>query len=1176
MSRKWTREQALAICDKRGTLLLSAAAGSGKTAVLVERAIRLMTRKRSPVLADRLLIATFSNEAAREMKQRIDARIAQLLQDDPDSVLLRRQQILLQKANISTVSSFCSKLVREHFQELELPSDFRIASDGELADLKNETMEAVLEEQYRSGNPEFPALIEFVCGRDDRRLAEIVFQIYEFIRSLPFEFRWLDTQLAAYGKEERVLESAWGAILQRYAGDVLRYARGLLIDAVALMQGEEKLCSCYESGFVAGAAQIDNLLLILNQGEWDPFYYAVRDFKMPKIGQARGYTGHPVKERAAAMRKMAEAQLKALAGKLASSEEEFCSDKAVLYPKIKVLFETVKLFHHRYSAAKLERGVTDFSDLEHFALRLLVEETPDGYRRTALAERMADDYDYLLIDEYQDTNKVQDFLFAALSRDGRNLFMVGDVKQSIYRFRQAMPEIFLKKRQDYACYDRRHYPAALMLRKNFRSRKEVTDTVNYLFSQLMSTELGEIDYNDEEALIPGAEFAAADAAAELHVVDLAGEKYPEDSTLYEARHIARQIERMLDEGYQVQGKDGLRPCRPSDFCILLRSQKGKTSVYADQLGQLGIRTWADTSGDFLAAREVSVILSLLRVIDNPLGDIPLLAVMLSPLFSFSADDLAEIRIKNPRASLYMAVVNTAREGDKKCREFLDKITEYRRFAAVLQVSRLIRYILDDTDYLDLLQVMREPAQKRANLRLFCSYADQYSQAGYLGVSGFLRFIDRLEEKGIDIKSASKASDGENAVRIMTIHGSKGLEFPICIVADCGKQFNKMDLYRNGLLNGQTGFAMKVREPEKLKEYTSIPFEAVKLENERLMLSEELRVLYVALTRAKEKLILTMTSKNLGQEVLRLIPILGDRQKLPSYAVRSADSFGQWLLMALLRNPDMIGLYRLAEEYMSCSLPCGSRIGLTIAQPIESELRPKLAEKSFGAMPDEELKQILEEQIRYRYPYEEETVLPSKLSVTQITTLKEERGRVRLSEPGFLQKDGLSGADRGTAVHTFLQFADFHNCTCDLPKELSRMGALRFLTPEQCAAIELVKLSRFFSSDICRKILTAERVYREYKFMYELPARELYDDMISEECILVQGIADCVIEEPDGLIIVDYKTDHVASSKALIGRYGSQLALYRRAIGTQFGKPVKSCVIYSIELGQEIEVSQDVL
>ena len=687
----------------------------------------------------------------------------------------------------------------------------------------------------------------------------------------------------------------------------------------------------------------------------------------------------------------------------------------------------------------------------------------------------------------------------------------------------------------------------------------------------MSPELGEIDYNEEEALIPGAVYEAADAAAELHVINLAGEKYPEDDTLYEARYIAKQIEQMLDEGYQVQGKEGMRPCRPSDFCILLRSQKGKTSVYADQLSQLGIRTWADTSGDFLSSREVSVILSLLRVIDNPLGDIPLLAVMLSPLFSFTADDLAEIRIKNPRVSLYMAVVNTARDGDRKCAEFLDKITEYRRFAAVLQVNRLIQYILDDTDYLDLLQVMREPAQKRANLRLFCSYAVQYSQAGYLGVSGFLRFIDRLEEKGIDMKSASKASDGENAVRIMTIHGSKGLEFPICIVADCGKQFNKTDLYRNGLLNGRTGFAMKIREPEKLKEYSNIPYEAVKLENERLMLSEELRVLYVALTRAKEKLILTMTSKNLRQEVLKLLPVLGEEQKLPPYAVRSADSFGQWILMALLRNSDMIGLYRLAEENMSFSLPCDSRISLTITQPIEEELRHRLAEKAFTALPDEALKKELEEQVRYQYPYEEETALPSKLSVTQITTLKEEHGRVRLAKPGFLEEGGLRGADRGTAVHTFLQFADFHACVRDLPGELARMEAQRFLTPEQCAAIETEKLMAFFRSGICQKILTAERVYREYKFMYELPARELYADILSEEHILVQGIADCVIEEPDGLIIVDYKTDRVSSLGELAKRYGSQLALYRRAISVQFGKPVKKCVIYSVELGQEIEV-----
>ncbi len=1169
MRRRWTREQALAICDKRGTLLLSAAAGSGKTAVLVERAVRLMTRKRQPVPADRLLIATFSNEAAKELRQRINTRISQLLQEKPDNALLRRQQILLQKADISTISSFCAKLTREHFQELELPSDFRIASDGELADLKHETIEGVLEEQYRSGNPDFPELIEFICGKDDRRLIEIVFQIYEFIRSLPFEFRWLDRHLEDYDNDAPVTETVWGEILSRYADDVLQYAKGLLERAVELMQTEQKLCEYYESGFVAAVALLEELQQILRTGEWDPFYYAVRDFRLPGIGAARGYTGHPLKEQVAAMRKLAEAKIKGLAERLSSSEAEFQADRAVLYPKLRVLFETVKLFHLRYSAAKRERGVTDFSDLEHFALGLLVEETPDGYRRTPLAEQMAADYDYLLIDEYQDTNEVQDFLFAALSNQGDNLFMVGDVKQSIYRFRQAMPEIFLQKRQDYADYNRKQYPATLVLGKNFRSRQTVTDAVNYIFSQLMSPALGEIDYNAEEALIPAASYIEAEAATELHVVDLAGEKYPEDATLYEARYVAKKIEQMLDEGYLVQDKDGMRPCRPSDFCILLRSQKGKTSVYADQLSLLGIGTWADTAGDFLASREVSVILSLLRVIDNPLGDIPLLAVMLSPLFSFTADDLAQIRIQNPRISLYMAVVNTAQAGDRKCQEFLDKITEYRQYAAVLQVNRLIQYILDDTDYLDLLQVMREPAQKRANLRLFCSYAVQYSQAGYLGVSGFLRFIDRLEEKGIDMKSAGRASDGEDAVRIMTIHASKGLEFPICIVADCGKQFHKQDLYQNGLLNGQLGFAMKIREPEKLKEYSNIPYEAVKLANERLLLSEELRVLYVAFTRAREKLILTMTASDLKQEIQKLIPMLGTEQKLPPYAVRSAHSFGEWILMGLLRNPDMIELYRIAGENMSDSLPCSSRIDLKITSPLEEELRPQSGTRIFTAQPSDALTEALREQITYRYPYEEETKLPSKLSVTQITTLKEEQSRVRLTTPAFVQEGGLSGADKGTAVHTFLQFADFRHCIIDLAGELVRMEKERFLTSEQCAAIEPEKLAAFFRSEIGQKILKAERVYREYKFMYELPAKELYDHILSEERILVQGIADCVIEEPDGLIIVDYKTDRVTSPDTLVKRYYSQLALYRTAIATQFGRPVKKCLLYSIALEREI-------
>lgn len=1171
MNKGWTREQALSICDRRGTLLLSAAAGSGKTAVLVERVVRMLSRKRNPVMADKLVIATFSREAAGELRQRIDKRISELLQQNPQDEHLQRQQILLQKANISTINSFCMKIVREHFQELDLSSNFRIADESELDTLQQNAVEEAIEEQYQSQNPAFHELVEFLSRRDDRAIGDIITKkIYPFLRSLPFEFRWLDQHLADYAQDSPILETEWGKILVSYAQDILDYAQKQMRDAVAAMVGEEKLYAAYEPGFSAVITQIEEWRKMLSAGDWDTFYFSVRDYAFPVV-RVYGYTGHPLKERVSAVREEVKKQIKSLSGVLSGTQMEFDLDRQALYPKIKALFDTVKLFHQHYSDAKREREIADFSDMEHFALKLLVEETAEGYQRTPLARRMAEEFDYLLIDEYQDTNEAQDTLFAALSKEGNNLFMVGDVKQSIYRFRQAMPEIFLKKRQEFAPYDRRHYPAAVILGKNFRSRKQVTDFVNDLFSQLMRPEIGEIDYNEEEMLFPGAVYQEYDAKPEFHIIDANGMELAEDKTVYEACHVADTIRRMLDEQYLVQDGKAMRPCRPRDFCILLRSPKGRTSVYAQQLDRLGIRSWADTSGDFLSTREISVLVSLLQVIDNPLQDVPLIAVMLSPMFSFTPDDLAEVRLRSSARSFYLAVTEAAEQGNDAALAFLKRLTEYRQYAAVLPVSRLIGYILDDTDYLDILQVMEDPAQRRANVRLLEKYAADYSAAGYLGVSGFLRFIDRLKERGGDLKSASKASDGENAVRIMSIHSSKGLEFPICIVADCGRKFNKTDLREESQLNARLGFAMKMREPERLKKYPDIPYEAVRIENERLMLSEEMRVLYVALTRAKEKLIVTMSVKNLETKLKKLAPLLGEEKKLPAYALRSAESFGEWILMALFRHPDMRELHRIADGGEQSMLPFASRVKLVLCGPEEES---ELSEPETGVFLAKEspvLLQRLESQIEYQYPYEDEMVLPSKLSVTQITTLREGEGAVRLSSPAFLREGKLTGAEAGTAVHTFLQFADFRNCRTDLAAELERMEQMRFITEQQRKAIAADKLKAFFRSDICGRILQAEQVYREYKFMYEIPAKELYEDTLSEEKILVQGIADCVIAEEDGLTIVDYKTDKVERPEVLQKRYASQLGLYRMAISEQFGKPIKRCVLYSVWLEQEIEI-----
>ncbi len=1168
MAREWTKEQQNAISGRGGTILVSAAAGSGKTAVLVERVIQKLTDRAHPVDADRLLIATFSNAAAGEMKERIDAALGELLAARPGDAWLHRQRMLLQKAHISTIHSFCLELVREHFDVLGLDAKFAIGDETQLSDLSSAAMEELLENAYQKAEPGFKALCEFLCVRNDKPLSQLVGEVYEFLRSHPFPEDWMEQSLLAFRAKD-LSQTDWGGLLWAYVEEALKQAGELTQKALDAMEGDEAMKAAYGPVFLDDLNGILKLQELCGKKDWDGLYNGVHSFSFSRMGQLRKYEDAEKKEWVSGLRKEVKKLLSDLASRqVCATEEAFCQDMQTLYPIVEALFQLVREYGAVLDQKKRDARIVDFSDLEHYALSLLAVRRGDTVEKTPLAKELSGQFEEILLDEYQDVNQIQDTIFTLLSREETNLFMVGDVKQSIYRFRQARPELFLRRQDRYTPYDREHFPAKVLLTKNFRSRPEVAKGVNFVFSQLMSREMGEVEYGEQEALFAAGKFIPLpQRETELHIVETGkeGEENPE------AAHVAELIASMLAKGYPVQEGETFRPCQCRDFCILLRTSK-KAEEYAKALSSLGLSAWSDTTTGYFDSREISVMLNLLRIIDNPLQDIPLLSVMLSPMYGFTPDEAAAIRTCSKNTSLYAAVLAKAKQGDARVQAFLHSLAEMRQWAAVLSAGQLIRKIYDSTDFMAVVGAMPSGEQKQANLRLLLEYASRYETIGNSGLSGFLRFVDRTAQNGEDFSSANTISEQADVVRIMTIHRSKGLEFPICIVADCAKAFNKEDLNASALKHPELGFSIKVRDPERLKAYTTLRHEAIRLQLEAETLSEEMRILYVAATRAKEKLVFVTSCPNLSTKLAVLSLRTGEGDKLPPFGVRKASSYGDWLLMAALRHPAGEKLRKLAGQEQRV-IPAESGL-VTILSPEKGETPEQAGALEFHCKASAEDLKELAEKIEYRYPYRETSGIAAKLAVTQIVHSSEKAG-ARLDErPAFSFGAKLSPAQRGTIIHQFIQFADYQAAREDLLTEMERMLTQGFLSEQETAVLPIGHLSAFFNSPLMSRILSADQIYREYRFFDEIPAGEVYPDLSPEaagERIFIQGIADCVIVEENKAVIIDYKTDRVATMEELAEKYEKQLIFYKSAVGKALGMPVKECVLYSVPLEQSLSL-----
>lgn len=1168
---KWTPEQQQAISARAGTLLVSAAAGSGKTSVLVQRVMERIAGEEDPCGVDELLVVTFTKAAAAEMKQRIAGRLDALLEESPYDARLQRQKILLDRARISTIHSFCSDLIRENFYRLNISPGFRVATEDEMVVLCGRAAQETVEEGYSNPGGGFTELVELLSSdKDDNRLLETVIRLYQFIRSTAFPEEWLRRMEAQYGEAQET-PSPWEEILLSYAKERLSHARGCIAASIRLAEQDGDVQAAYGPALAEDFSALEYCVRSAGEKDWDGLRKGLGLCAFGRLGTLKKGLGSGVREKIKDWREEAKELTRGLAGYFALSRREALEEVLSQKEAVSALTGLVVDFSRRLDALKAERNILDFSDLEQLALKLLVERDGAGVRKTELAKELSAQFREVMIDEFQDTNEAQEYIFQAVSKDGGNLFLVGDVKQSIYRFRQAMPEIFMEKRRQFPLFqpDAPRYPATVLLGKNFRSREGVTDAVNFIFRQIMSRRIGEIEYNEEEALTAAASYPPSDTPdVHLKILDMtqAGDV---ENDVAQAAEIASVISKMITEQAEIMENGAPRPATYRDFCILLRSAAKHAPVYVRELGKRGIPAWANSQGGFFGTAEVSAMLSLLRSVDNPLQDIPLLAAMMSPVYGFTPDEMAYIRLESRTGPLYLAVQARAERGNAHCELFLRDLSLFRRLAATMPVDRLLDAIFAQKHVLPVFRVMRDGALREGNLRLLLEYARTYEGAGYQGLNGFLRYIDRLQEQRSDLAPASAASDAANVVRVVSIHYSKGLEFPVVFLAGCEIKFNRQGLYADLLAHPRAGVGMKRRDPHTAARFNTMAYHAVQLETEKDDRSEQLRVLYVALTRAKEKLYLLAALDRPERKLAALAAQLEGTKPVAPFTVRNGTSFSDWLLAAALRHPDGGVLRKLAG---------GEELAVLPALPWEISVEPPKTEetaetKTETALPEPTLLPLLEKRLQYRYPWAAFTHIPTKAAASELAEQKTRRRFAAASRPSFTLREGLTAAERGTALHKFMQFADYQTAREDPAAELERLVRQRYLTGEEGAAIELERISRFFGSPLARRIFAARRLHREVRFTLEVPA-SAFDPGArgdGEEPVVIQGVADCVLEEQDGLVLVDYKTDRLKKEEEFLERYAGQLALYTRAMEACFEKPVKERILYAFYLDRSIEV-----
>ncbi|MCD7733692.1 MAG: helicase-exonuclease AddAB subunit AddA [Clostridiales bacterium] len=1185
MSIQLTPQQQAAVDHRGGELLVSAAAGSGKTRVLVERLLDRVEQEGLDV--DRFLIITFTKAAASELRGKILQGLNQRLAEHPGDRHLRRQLTLVYQAQISTIHAYCTALLREFGYLLDLDPDFRVSEEGEAEILRRETLDRVMEARYETiqEGDAFSHLVDTMsAGRDDRKLKEIVLDIHARVQAHPHPEQWLREQSAAFDLAgvRDVGQTVWGRQIMERAASVARYWDGRMLQAINSMMADPALEAAYSPSFCDTMDSIEDFLNGLERG-WDSAC-ALCEIKFPTLGRSRKIEDKRLQEEVKAVRETCKRRMKGLKDLFFASNDTLLEDMASVRPAVEALFDLVLELDEAYTKAKRSRRTVDFNDLEHLTLKLLLDR--EG-QPTPLASQLRNRYAEVMVDEYQDTNAVQNAIFDAITRDGSNLFQVGDVKQSIYRFRLADPTIFLHKYHTFPQTDRPEegQPRTVVLSQNFRSRASVLAGVNFVFENIMSTQFGEMDYTRDQRLNPGFAYPEhPNDRVELDCLDLSALEREEDSAAIprdqvEADFVARRVEELLTTGFPVTGEDGvLRPVQPGDIAVLYRSP-GAVMGYLTQAMDLRNIPWqTEGAEDFFHTTEVSCAVSFLEIIDNPRQDVPLLSVLRSPMYAFSPDRLASLRHDCPDGDLYACLQQGAEHGDEPSRDFLRELDALRLRAGDVTCAQLLWQLYDRTGMLALFEGMDGGPRRREHLLALYDCARTFGQPGRQGLFDFVNWLRRLEEQGGRLPALGKAAG--NGVRIMSIHRSKGLEFPVVILAGLNRTINRTDERAPVLFHPKLGVGPKGVDPELRIEYPTLARKAVQLKLEEETKAEELRLLYVAMTRAREKLIMTCSMTNAWKELGNLLPEAGPHPD--PQALQEKDSVAKWLLLPVLARTDAQAL-RLGGSVSNPISASDWGIRLVPAEPPLTHSGRQAASPATEETAAETLDLSL---LDWRYPWTPLSELPSKVTATQLKgrPLDEEVAQETRQPPAvpdfprprFRQETaGLTPAQRGTVLHTVMELVrlDRADSVQGVREELERLVAGKWLTRAEADSVEPSMVAGFYASDLGRAAAAAPDLRREFKFSLFAPAERFFPQAPAGEQVMLQGVVDCCFTGPEGLTVVDFKTDHVRPSElqAHSEGYRGQLEGYAWALEQIFGRPVVRKVLWYFRLGRGWEL-----
>ena len=1162
-----TEEQRQAVENRGGSLLVSAAAGSGKTKVLVERLFRRVEEEKCSV--DDFLIITYTRAAAAELRGKIAKELSRRVAQQPDNDHLRRQLFRVYQADIKTVDAFCGSLLRENVHLLppvngrSLTPDYRLLDEQEGAVLRQRVLERVMDRFYESleqGDENAALLAQTLgAGRDDSRLTALVLELYDKLQSQAHPLQWLqDTRRFWQAVPNTMEQTPFGELLLEDLAQWAAFWCSRLRRAVGEMAECPKVEAAYGAAFSAMAEAMERLQAAAAVG-WDTV--GKTDLAFPALKPVRGEENAACKERMKALRDRFSKELKDVLEPFAATQAEHLLDLHVMAPAMLALLDLTADFIRSFQQEKVRRNAADFSDQEHYAVDILL--TADG-RPTELAQQIADRYVEIMVDEYQDTNEVQNRIFDAISRKGENLFTVGDVKQSIYRlYRHAEAAASGQARK-------------ILLTRNFRSRPEVLEATNFVFRNILSRQMGEMDYGAEEQLYAGAAFAPApDRETELHLVSVENTDAEDfDRTRVEADFVAGLVRKMLDAGYPVQGEDGaLRPVRPEDIVLLMRSPKSRMADFGAALSRCGIPYSGGERESFFETLEISTVYSLLQIVDNPRQDVPLIAVLRSPLFGFAPDLLANIR-GCAKGDYYEACCACREE---PVQAFVRLLDDLRSLAAELPADQFLWQLYDRLHILGVFSAMEDGELRRSRLLNLCRYASELSAMGKITVFDLTEYLRSLMARGKEPQIASE--QGTGGVEIMSIHRSKGLEFPVVILCDLNRRFNGTDLTRPVLVHPRLGLGTERVDTDLRVRYPTVSKIALAREMEKEMLSEEMRLLYVAMTRAKEKLILVDCLKNARSHVQKLTALTD--LPVPPQVVRSAKTMGDWVLQALLCSTEAGTLHFWSEtQPQTRQSAAGWRVYLHENPSAHAAVSGGEDERQSGQLP------FWPELLQGEYAHKAAAAVPTKITATQLKGRELDQQIAEGAEqpkpvqgdfavPKFLQeRQGLTPAERGTAMHLVMQYLPF-----DTPPEPEAVRRLvdsllqrRLLTEEQAASIDALQIADFLRSDLCHQLKNARQVWREFRFALLVPAT-VYDPRAEGEEMMLQGVADVCCRTEQGLVVADFKTDHIRSGeeRQRAEQYRTQLWAYSEALSRVLGEPVCRRVLYFFATGTEVEL-----